>query len=128
MKFNIKSLSLLILSFLFDGAVADAALPSVHGAVDSRACSRWVDSVYNSMTERERIAQLVFPVVAPNQGAQSRATIKRLVQGNHVGGLLFSKGSLANYAEMINYAQSLSKVPLMITFDGEWGPAMRIEG
>ena len=128
MKFNIKSLSLLILLFLLGGAVADAVLPSVHGAVDSRACSRWVDSVYNSMTERERIAQLVFPVVAPNQGAQSRATIKRLVQGNHVGGLLFSKGSLANYAEMINYAQSLSKVPLMITFDGEWGPAMRIEG
>lgn len=89
-------------------------------------CDRWVDSVYESMTLRERIAQLVVPKIAPNQGQTARDAIKRFVAGNHIGGLLFSKGTLAEYVTMINYAQSLAEIPLMITFDGEWGLSMRI--
>lgn len=93
-----------------------------------RACEKWVDSVYNTLNLRDCVAQMVFPNVAPNQGAESKAAVRRFVENNHVGGLLFSKGSLTQYAELIRYAQSISKVPLMITFDGEWGLAMRIEG
>lgn len=110
-------------------AVADmSAAGRLNAVTADAACSRWVDSVYNSLTLRQRVAQLVFPNVAPDQGQSSRAVIKRYVSANHVGGLLFSKGSLADYVDMINYAQSLSAVPLMITFDGEWGPAMRVAG
>lgn len=29
---------------------------------------------------------------------------------------------------LTNYAQSLAEVPLLITFDGEWGLAMRLKG
>ena len=91
-------------------------------------CRHWVDSVYNSLSERERVAQLVFPKIAPDRGQNALSEIRRFVAGNRVGGLLFSKGSLAQYIEMINYAQSLATVPLMITFDGEWGLSMRIPG
>ncbi len=89
-------------------------------------CDRWADSVYNSMTERQRIAQLVFPKVGPGYGDNSKAQIKRYVAKNGVGGLLFAEGSLAQYVEMTNYAQSLAGVPLLMTFDGEWGLSMRI--
>ena len=44
-----------------------------------------------------------------------------------MGGLLFSEGSAKEYAEMTNYAQSLARVPVLMTFDGEWGLAMRIK-
>ena len=40
----------------------------------------WADSVYASLTERQRIAQLVFPKVVPTQGDASKATIRRLIQ------------------------------------------------
>lgn len=90
------------------------------------ACDRWVDSVYNSLSERERVAQLVFPKAVPTMGADSRAVIKRYVATNGVGGLLFTAGSLEQYAEMTAYAQSVAKVPVLMTFDGEWGLAMRI--
>lgn len=93
---------------------------------DSRACERWVDSVYNSMTERERVAQLIFPKVVPALSQSSKANIKRLVGDNQVGGLLYTSGSLKQYIEITNYAQSLAKVPVLMTFDGEWGLAMRI--
>ncbi len=89
-------------------------------------CERWADSVYNTLTERQRVAQLVFPKVGPNRGESSKAQIKKLVATNQVGGLLFAEGSLEQYVEMTNYAQSLAKVPLLMTFDGEWGLSMRI--
>lgn len=126
-KFNIRLFVLLFPLIVSACTVADANSKSVIGQIESAACRHWVDSIYNSLTERQRVAQLVFPKVAPNQGDATRAAIKRFVETNHVGGLLFSKGSLSQYAEMINYAQSISKVPLMITFDGEWGLSMRID-
>ncbi len=99
---------------------------SIIDRVESAACQRWVDSVYNSLTPRERVAQLVFPKAVPTQGEVSKATLRRLVEKNQVGGLLFTAGSLEQYIEMTNYAQSLAKVPLLMTFDGEWGLSMRI--
>ncbi len=91
------------------------------------AADRWADSVYNTLSERQRIAQLVFPTVNPEDGDGSKAVIKRYVQTDRCGGLLFSRGSMAEYTTMINYAQSLAEVPLLITFDGEWGLSMRIK-
>ncbi len=105
-----------------------AIVPRLDTATEQDACSRWVDSVYNSLSERERVAQLVFPKVVPTKGADSRAVIKRYVEKNGVGGLLFTAGSLEDYIEMTNYAKSIAKVPLIMTFDGEWGLAMRISG
>lgn len=90
-------------------------------------CRAWVDSVYNSLTERQRVAQLMCPKVVPTQGATSKAAIKRLVGTQGVGALLFTEGSVAQYAEMTNYAQSIAKVPVIFTFDGEWGLSMRIK-
>lgn len=105
-----------------------AIVPQIESTTEQDECSRWVDSVYNSLSERERVAQLVFPKVVPTLGADSRAVIRRYVESNGVGGLLFTAGSLEDYIEMTNYAKSISKVPLLMTFDGEWGLAMRISG
>lgn len=128
MNLKIKFFAVIISVLTLACTVADANSSAITPKKEDAACRRWVDSVYNSLTERQRIAQLVFPNIAPNQGAATRTAIKRFVENNHVGGLLFSKGTLAQFAEMINYAQSLSDVPLIITFDGEWGLSMRIDG
>ena len=91
---------------------------------ESAEAGRWADSVYNALNERERVAQLLFPKVHLSEG---KPTIDDFVGENAVGGLLFSKGTLAEYAEMTAYARTVAKVPLLMTFDGEWGLAMRIE-
>lgn len=104
---------------------ASAVVPNVEKTRRAEA-DRWADSVYATLSERERVAQLVFPNVNPTDGQGSKAIIKNFVGTNQCGGLLFSKGSLEQYATMTNYAQSLAKVPLLMTFDGEWGLPMRI--
>lgn len=94
---------------------------------DTEAGRRWVDSVYNTLSPRDRIAQLFVPIVNPASGEASRNSIKLLVGGNHVGGLLFNAGTIAQFADLTSYAQSLSQVPLMMTLDGEWGLSMRVK-
>ena len=106
--------------------VTSAGAQGIMERAESPECRRWVDSVYNTLTERQRVAQMVFPKVIPAQGEKTKALLRRYVQTNGVGGLLFTSATLPQYIEMANYAQSISKVPLMMTFDGEWGLAMRI--
>lgn len=95
-------------------------------AVAQDAADRWVDSVYNTLTSRQRVAQLVFANLKPDNTAEGKAAIRRLVKTEGCGGLLFSKGSLAEHKDVNAYARSVADVPLMITFDGEWGLSMRI--
>lgn len=105
---------------------AVAVRPTLATRTDTRACERWVDSVYESLTEKQRVAQLFCPKVDPRR-AEARQTVKRYVDAG-VGGLLFSEGSIEQYASLTNYAQQQAHVPLLMTFDGEWGLSMRIKG
>lgn len=90
--------------------------------------ARWADSVYNSLNMRQRVGQLVFAKLDPSRGQQSATALRSLINNQEVGGLLFSEGSISDYATLNNLAQSISRVPLLMTFDGEWGLSMRIEG
>jgi len=53
--------------------------------------------------------------------------IGQIIEKNNVGGIIFMKGSPVNQAKMTNYFQSLSKTPLMIAMDAEWGLGMRLD-
>lgn len=105
---------------------AAATTPNIERGREA-AANRWADSVYSTLSERQRVAQLMFPKAVPTQGDASRATIKRLVEKEGCGGLLFTEGSMAQHIAMNRYAQSVARVPVLITFDGEWGLAMRVK-
>lgn len=88
---------------------------------------QWVDSVYNSMTLDEKIGQL-FMVAAYSTDAQSnKKQIAELIEKYAIGGVIFMQGHPTNQVQYTNYFQSLSKVPLFIAIDGEWGLAMRLD-
>jgi beta-glucosidase-like glycosyl hydrolase len=44
-----------------------------------------------------------------------------------LGGLIFSLGNIEDQARAINKFQNLSKVPLLISMDAEWGIGMRLD-
>ncbi|KAA6342475.1 Beta-hexosaminidase [termite gut metagenome] len=90
-------------------------------------CRQWVDSVLNRMSLREKIGQLFIYTIAPVQTQSNVALLYKAIQTHQVGGLLFSGGELENQVQLTNQAQKISKVPLMITFDGEWGLSMRLQ-
>lgn len=79
------------------------------------------------MSLKEKIGQLFIHTVAPQDNAANRKNIGNAVTEHKIGGLLFSGGELPVQVRLTNYAQELAEVPLMLTFDGEWGLAMRLK-
>ncbi|MFN4972094.1 MAG: glycoside hydrolase family 3 N-terminal domain-containing protein [Bacteroidota bacterium] len=87
----------------------------------------WVDSVYQTLTLDQRIAQLMM---IPAWSGKDSAHIKEvacLVGEIGVGGIIFFKGTPHRQAVLTNYYQSLARVPLIIGIDGEWGLSMRLD-
>ncbi|MDE5631719.1 MAG: hypothetical protein K2I54_02765 [Muribaculaceae bacterium] len=73
------------LKFLAVGAVlaagmnAGAVRPNLEKGREAEA-AHWADSVYATLSERQRVAQLMCCKVVPTQGANSAAAITRLVK------------------------------------------------
>jgi beta-N-acetylhexosaminidase len=85
----------------------------------------WVDSVFNSLTKEERIAQLIVIRAYPNDTGIIKTA--ELVSKYDVGALCFFQGGPIRQADQTNYYQSISKMPLMITIDAEYGLGMRLD-
>ena len=94
----------------------------------SPAEQQWVDSVFNALSPDERLGQLFMAAAYSNRGPEHTDVLLRLVRKSHIGGLIFFQGTPERQAELTNYLQSQSKVPLLIAIDGEWGLGMRLDG
>ena len=81
----------------------------------------WADSVFKTLTPDERISQLFMVAAYSNKGADHVKRIEELVVNNKIGGLIFMQGGPLRQTELINRYQQKSKVPLMVSIDGEWG-------
>lgn len=87
----------------------------------------WADSVFESLTPRERLGQLFMVAAYSNKGSEHQAEILRLIKENHIGGLIFFQGGPGRQARQTNIYQSASKVPMLIGMDAEWGLGMRLD-
>ncbi len=94
---------------------------------DYETQKRWVDSVYNTMTLKEKIGQLFMVDVFSSNPKKDTDKLKQLIEEYHIGGVIFSKGGPKRQAKLNNEYQSISKVPLLIGMDAEWGLAMRLD-
>jgi beta-N-acetylhexosaminidase len=96
-------------------------------AKDSVAQMKWVDSVYNSLSPKERIGQLFMVDMFSNKGKAHRDKIRKLVEEQKIGGIIFSKGGPVQQAYLTNELQAKSKTKMLIAMDAEWGLAMRLD-
>lgn len=88
---------------------------------------QWTDSVFNSLTDDQKIAQLMVIRAHSNLGPDHIAKVVNDIQTYNVGALCFFQGGPIRQAALTNYYQSIAKTPLMITIDGEWGLGMRLD-
>jgi beta-glucosidase-like glycosyl hydrolase/CubicO group peptidase (beta-lactamase class C family) len=86
----------------------------------------WADSVFKSLTEDEKIGQLMV-VRAFSDKDSNIAKIADLIRKYNIGALCFFQGGPVRQANATNYYQSLAKTPLLVTIDGEWGLGMRLD-
>ena len=90
----------------------------------------WVLSTLRSMTLEEKVAQMVAPRAFgyfTNEESDGYRRLVHLVKERKVGGIVFSLGDVFETAALANKLQRLAAVPLLVSSDFEWGPAMRIK-
>lgn len=94
---------------------------------DSLAQKAWVENTYANLSLEERIGQLFMASVASNQSQAATDRVKNLVEEHGIGGVIFMVGGPVQQAKLTNDYQAVSKVPLLIGSDAEWGMAMRLD-
>ncbi len=88
----------------------------------------WADSVFNSLTDDQRIAQLM--VLRESSFTKDGpvfydSLIADAITKYNIGGICLFQGGPVQQANFINYFQSIAKTPLMVCIDAEWGLGMR---
>ena len=89
--------------------------------------SKWVDSIMNTLSPDERIAQLIMVAAYSNRGDEHKQEILELIKEQKIGGLIFFQGDPESQAELINDYQQAADVPLIGAIDAEWGLGMRLD-
>ena len=88
--------------------------------------SRWVDSVYNSLTLEQQVGQLIM--MRANQPDKPFETaVGDYIQRYNIGGVCFFRADAVQQLEQTNAWQAMAKTPLMVAIDAEWGLAMRVQ-
>jgi len=89
--------------------------------------SHWVESKLNSMSVDEKIGQLMMVAAYSSKDQAHQNEIKQIINDYQIGGLIFFKGSPVKQVKQTNAYQAISKTPMLIAIDGEWGLDMRLD-
>lgn len=87
----------------------------------------WVDSVFRSLTPDERIGQLIW--IEAGQGNDIAQTVRMsdIIRNKRAGGVIFSGGEPEVIAEMVNFLQNISPVPLFIIQKNDKKPGLEMD-
>lgn len=117
----LAAVSLFLASFSLNFHQKKQATPAETEAV-------WVDSVYNSLTPRERIGQLIVLRGHSDKDAAYEDAVEKNIRDFAVGGVCFFQGTPERQAFLTNKYQKAARLPLFVSMDAEWGLGMRLIG
>lgn len=95
-------------------------------SIDKQNQIIWVDSVYNSLSLDEKIGQLFFVQTTSKKSNNSKEIIK-LINNYKIGGIILSTGNPTTQVNFTNKFQQITKTPLLVSMDAEWGVGMRLD-
>lgn len=101
------------------------------GLQRSSAAQYWTDSVFNSLTPDQRIAQLMILRLSAYDFKTRTpiyydSPVAEAIKKYNVGGICPFQGNPVELANIINKLQGLAQTPLMTCIDAEWGIGMRL--
>ncbi len=99
---------------------------SVFGVHAQSGKNKWVDSVFTRLSTDEKIGQL-FMLTVPPRGGNSLEGIEDEIKSHRIGGVIFLQETPYHQASVTHALQSISRIPLFIGQDAEWGPGQMID-
>lgn len=112
------------ISFLLSSQIISAQIEF------SPEAQKWADSVFQTLNDDQRIAQLMVlreSTYSKDGPIYMDDYIRDAIEKYNIGGICLFQGTPVKQAELINEFQSMSKTPLMVCIDGEWGLGMRLD-
>ena len=94
---------------------------------DKEAQEKWVNTILNKMTNEEKIGQLFMVQAYSTNDTLNEKKVEELIKKYHAGSLIFMQGTPQRQAELTNTYQAMSKYPLLVALDAEWGLDMRLD-
>ena len=94
------------------------------------AALRWADSVFTTLTNNERIAQLMVlrgSSITGNGVVYYDKEVNDAITKYDVGGVCLFQGPPVKQANIVNNYQRIAKTPVLICIDAEWGLGMRMD-
>jgi beta-N-acetylhexosaminidase len=93
--------------------------------------TRWADSVYKTLSDEERIAQLMVVRLSTYDARTKTVTffdslVAAQIKQYNIGGICVFQGSPVKQANIINALQAMAKTPILMCIDAEWGVGMRM--
>lgn len=89
--------------------------------------SQWVDSVYNSLSLTEKVAQLLMVSVSAYGTPEQKQTQLGLLKKHKPGSILITQAGPVSHANLINKIQAASKVPFMVAIQAEYGVGQTLD-
>lgn len=86
----------------------------------------WVDSVLKTLSVDQQIAQTIWIAGWSDGGIENEVEVSDIIRKYGVGGIIFFQGTAEKQADLTNFYQKISRVPLLIAMDAEWGAGMRL--
>lgn len=111
----------------FIAFIAGLLLLTFPCAAQSIQASKWADSVYQKLSTRERIAQMIMVAAYSGTKKQNDSLIRHYIKNRQIGGVIFMQGGPIRQARLTNEWQRSAQVPLLIAMDAEWGLGMRLD-
>ena len=104
----------------------------VSTASTAQTAARWADSVMKTLSQDEKIAQLIM-VRLSSIDSKTRtvtfydSTVERDIRKFNIGGICLFQGAPVKQAALVNKLQSIAKTPILMAIDGENGVGMRLD-
>ena len=113
--------------------VASLTFLSLQAAAQTKPApaKAWADSVYNSLNNDQRIAQLMVVRLSSMDPKTRQAIfyeeqVSDLIKKYNIGGICVFQGSPVKQAEVMNRMQAQAQTPILMCIDAEWGVGMRM--
>jgi beta-N-acetylhexosaminidase len=107
-------------------------IPSFAQFKTSLSADKWVDSVFKTLNDDQKIGQLIVMRLSAIDLATRKVTfynkeVEDAVRRYNIGGICLFQGGPITQANFINYFQAIAKTPILICIDAENGVGMRMD-
>ncbi len=95
------------------------------------ATSKWVDSVFKTLSKDEKIAQLMvvrLSSIGPDRTVTFYdSAVREAIDKYNIGGICLFQGAPVHQATLLNEFQAMARTPILVAIDAETGVGMRLD-